>query len=77
MQIVKALKSKAEKCRIHIRNVRKKYLVVVNLGKQGKLDGVGKDEAFRCLKELDDVTHEVIDVLNKGIEEKEDKIMNV
>lgn len=49
----------------------------IKLGKEGKLEGISKDDAFRVAKELDAVVEDVIKLVNDAVHQKEASIMAV
>jgi ribosome recycling factor len=76
-QTAKQLQKKAESCRIRIRKVRRKALDIVKKGKDGKLAGISKDDAFAVAKELDGVTDDVIKQIKDLVDTKLESIMAV
>ena len=76
-QTAKQLKKKAESCRQRIRQVRRKAMDVVKKGKDGKIAGVSKDEAFQNGKEIEGVTESVMQSLQTLLDAKMDSIMAV
>ncbi len=76
-QTAKQLKKKAEATKQRIRQVRRKAMEVIKKGKDGKLPGISKDDAFACAKELDTLTESVTDRLQKMVDEKMNSIMAV
>ena len=54
-QTAKALNKKAESCRQRLRKVRRKAMDRVKKGKDGKLAGISKDDAFATGKEVETV----------------------
>jgi ribosome recycling factor len=76
-QSAKHLKQKAESTKQRIRQVRRKAMDVVKKGKDGKLAGVSKDDAFASAKELEALTETVIERLDKLVDEKMQSIMAV
>ena len=74
---VKLLGKQAESGRQRIRGIRRAAMDVVNKGKQGKLEGISKDDAFRVAKEIDALTDEVVKLLNDEVEAKQENIMAV
>uniref|UniRef100_A0A7S4NF79 Ribosome recycling factor domain-containing protein n=1 Tax=Odontella aurita TaxID=265563 RepID=A0A7S4NF79_9STRA len=67
----------AESGRQRVRRIRRAAQDVVKMGKDGKLSGVGEDEAFRAGKDIDAVTEEAIATLNEVVEKKQEAIMAV
>ncbi|KAI2503628.1 Ribosome recycling factor [Fragilaria crotonensis] len=76
-KIVKQLNKQAEASRTRIRNIRRKAMDKIKLGKEGKLEGISKDDAFRVAKELDAVVEDVIKLVNDAVHQKEASIMAV
>jgi ribosome recycling factor len=76
-QTAKQLKKKAESCRQRIRQVRRKAMDVVKKGKDGKLPGVSKDDAFANAKEIDVILDSVMERLKETVDKKMDSIMAV
>lgn len=76
-QTAKQLKQKAEATKQRIRQVRRKAMEVMKKGKDGKIPGISKDEAFASAKELETITEAVTDRLQKLVEEKIKSIMVV
>lgn len=74
---VKQLGKQAETGRTRIRNIRRAALDVVKKGKDGKLEGISKDDAFRVSKEIDGVTEDAIQLLNQEVEHKQESVMAV
>ena len=76
-QTAKQLQKKAESCRQRIRKVRRKAMDVVKKGKDGKLAGISKDDAFATAKELDSVTDDVVKQIKDLVDAKLESIMAV
>jgi ribosome recycling factor len=74
---VKQLGKVAENTKQRIRRIRRAALDVVKKVKDGKVEGISEDDAFRTGKEIDDVTEECIKVLNDVVQKKQDSIMSV
>lgn len=74
-QMVKELGRQGENGKQRVRNIRRKAMDVVNKGKQGKLEGISKDDAFRVAKEVDSGTDEVLKLLKEMVERKQRSIM--
>jgi ribosome recycling factor len=74
---VKLLGKQAESGRQRIRGIRRAAMDIVSKGKQGKLEGISKDDAFRVSKEIDAVTDEVVKLLNDEVEAKQESVMAV
>jgi len=77
LNLVKQLKKTAEGYRLKLRNIRRKANDKVKLGKDGKLEGVSKDEAFRVAGDIDKITDEFIKQINETLQTKEESIMKV
>ena len=67
----------AESTRQRIRRIRRGAQDVVKKAKDGKLEGISEDDAFRTGKEIDSVTEECIKALNHIVEQKQASVMNV
>lgn len=76
-QTAKQLKKKAESTKQRIRQVRRKAMDLIKRGKDGKLAGVSKDDAFASGKEIDSITESVMERLQKLVDEKMESIMAV
>lgn len=76
-QTAKQLKKKAESTKQRLRQVRRKAMDLVKKGKDGKLAGVSKDDAFSSGKEIDSITEAVMGRLQDLVDEKMDSIMAV
>ena len=76
-QTAKQLQKKHEKVKQRIRGVRRKAMDVVKKGKDGKLSGISKDDAFASGKDVDAVTEEVMETLKGLVDAKMDSIMAV
>lgn len=74
-EIVKELGRQAENGRQRIRKIRRSAMDIVKKGKDGKLDGISKDDAFRVGKDVDAVTEEVLSVLNEIVDKKQKSVM--
>jgi ribosome recycling factor len=74
---VKQLSKQAESARTKIRNIRRKAMEVIKLGKDGKLAGIGKEEAFRAGKEIEAATEEMTKQVDAVLHEKEKSVMAV
>jgi ribosome recycling factor len=74
-EIVKLLHSKAEEAKVAIRNVRHKYLEEVRDAK--KEAHVSEDLEKKYEQEIDKITHEYLDKIEKLMKEKEKEIMEV
>ena len=74
-QTGKQLQKKAEACKQRLRQVRRKAMDVVKKGKDGKLAGISKDDAFASGKEIDAVTDSAMESLKHIVDEKMDSIM--
>lgn len=76
-QTAKQLKRKTEACRQRIRQVRRKAMDKVKKGKDGKIPGISKDDAFANAKAIDNVTESVVKTITDIAEKKLDSIMAV
>lgn len=74
-EIVKELGNKAENGRQRVRKIRRAAMDIVKKGKDGKLDGISKDDAFRLGKDVESVTEEVLAILNDLVEKKQKSVM--
>jgi ribosome recycling factor len=74
-EIVKELGRQAENGRQRVRKIRREAMDVVKKGKDGKLEGISKDDAFRVGKDVEGVTEEVLAVLNDIVEKKQKSVM--
>jgi ribosome recycling factor len=74
-EIVKELGRQAENGRQRIRKIRRSAMDIVKKGKDGKLEGISKDDAFRVGKEVDSVTEEVLSLLNGIVDKKQKSVM--
>jgi len=77
-QTAKQLKKKAEATKQRIRQVRRKAMELVKKGKDGKLTGISKDDAFASGKEIDALVETILsERLQKLVDEKMKSIMAV
>ena len=74
-KLKKSVKKRAESCKQRLRGVRRKAMDIVKKGKDGKLTGVSKDDAFASGKEIEAVSEAATETLNTIVEEKVDSIM--
>eukprot|EP00546_Thalassionema_frauenfeldii_P007603 CAMPEP_0178919472 /NCGR_PEP_ID=MMETSP0786-20121207/14456_1 /TAXON_ID=186022 /ORGANISM="Thalassionema frauenfeldii, Strain CCMP 1798" /LENGTH=257 /DNA_ID=CAMNT_0020593407 /DNA_START=322 /DNA_END=1095 /DNA_ORIENTATION=+ len=74
---VKNLRKQAETARARIRKLRRKPMAQIKAGKEGKLEGISKDDAFRISQEIDSVTESVIKQVDSVLVEKEKTVMTV
>jgi ribosome recycling factor len=74
-EIVKLLHSKAEEAKVAIRNVRHKYLEEVRAAKEEA--HISEDLEKKYEQEIDKITHEYLDKIEKLTKEKEKEIMEV
>ena len=74
-EIVKELGRQAENGRQRVRKIRRSAMDVIKKGKDGKLEGISKDDAFRLGKDVESVTEEVLSVLNDIVEKKQKSVM--
>ena len=75
-EIVKELGRQAENGRQRVRKIRRTAMDIVKKGKDGKLEGISKDDAFRVGKDVDSVTEEVLSVLNGIVDKKQKSVMD-
>ncbi len=74
-EMIKVARSKAEEGRVSIRNVRRKAKEQIDkLVKDGE---TGEDEGRRAEKELDDVTHRYVSVIDELVKHKEAELLEV
>jgi len=76
-QLVREVGQTTEKYRQRIRGVRQKTNDCIKQAKDGKLEGVSRDDAFRAAKDIDKVTEEIMRKINATLQQKEKSIMNV
>ena len=74
-EMVKELGRQGENGKQRVRNIRRKAMDVIQKGKQGKLEGISKDDAFRVGKEVDAVTEEVLAILKDIVERKQKSVL--
>ena len=75
-EIVKEIGRQAENGKQRVRKIRRSAMDIIKKGKDGKLEGISKDDAFRLGKDVDGVTEEVLGVLNQIVEKKQNSVMN-
>ena len=75
-EIVKELGRQAENGRQRVRQIRRDAMDIVKKGKDGKLEGISKDDAFRVGKEVESITEEVLAALNVIVEKKQKSVMD-
>ncbi|HWS32948.1 MAG TPA: ribosome recycling factor [Actinoplanes sp.] len=74
-EMIKVARSKAEDSRVAIRNVRRKAKDQIDkLVKDGE---TGEDEGRRAEKELDDLTHRYVSVVDELLKHKEAELLEV
>jgi ribosome recycling factor len=73
--MIKVARSKAEEGRVAIRNIRRK--AKEQLDKMIKDGETGEDEGRRAEKELDDVTHRYVSVVDELVKHKEAELLEV
>ena len=76
-KLSKSVKKRAESCKQRLRGVRRKAMDVVKKGKDGKLAGISKDDAFASGKEIEALSEATAETLKTIVEEKMDSIMAV
>ena len=74
-EMIKVARSKAEEGRVAIRNVRRK--AKEQLDKLVKDGEAGEDDGRRAEKELDDVTHRYVSVVDELLKHKEAELLEV
>ena len=74
-EMIKVARSKAEEGRVAIRNVRRK--AKDQLDRLVKDGGAGEDEGRRAEKELEDVTHRYVAVVDELLKHKEAELLEV
>ncbi len=73
--MIKVARSKAEEGRVAIRNVRRKAKEQID--KLVKDGGTGEDDGRRAEKELDDITHRYVSVVDELVKHKEAELLEV
>jgi ribosome recycling factor len=76
-KLAKSVKKRAESCKQRLRGVRRKAMDVVKKGKDGKLPGVSKDDAFASGKDIEAASEAAVKTLNTIVAEKMETIMAV
>eukprot|EP00536_Pseudo-nitzschia_multiseries_P009458 jgi/Psemu1/200782/e_gw1.264.44.1 len=76
-KLSKSVKKRAESCKQRLRGVRRKAMDVVKKGKDGKLPGISKDEAFASAKEIEAASETASETIKTIVAEKMDSIMAV
>ena len=74
-EVTKELGRQAENTRQRIRSIRRKAMDIVKRGKEGKLDGISKDDAFRVEKDIESITKEVLLRLDDIVAKKQKSVM--
>jgi ribosome recycling factor len=74
-EYVKVVKSMAEDARVSVRNIRRDARKL--LESAGKDGDISKDELERAEKELDKMTQDSVDAIDKAFERKEHELMEV
>ena len=74
-EIVKELGRQAENGRQRVRRIRRGAMDVVKKGKDGKMEGTSKDDAFRVGKDIESVTEEILLRLNDIVAKKQKSVM--
>ena len=75
--IVKQLGTIAENSRQRIRRIRRAAQDVVKKGKDGNLQGISKDDAFRVGKDIDTVTEDCVKRVNEILDKKQSSVLAV
>jgi ribosome recycling factor len=73
--MIKVARTKAEESRVAIRNVRRK--AKEQLDKLVKDGDTGEDDGRRAEKELDDVTHRYVSIVDELVKHKEAELLEV
>jgi len=76
-KLSRSVKKRAESCKQRLRGVRRKVMEVVKKGKDGKIPGVSKDDAFSSSKDIEAMSEAAVETLNSIVAEKMDSIMAV
>ncbi|VEU37466.1 unnamed protein product [Pseudo-nitzschia multistriata] len=76
-KLSRSVKKRAESCKKRLRGVRRKAMDAVKKGKDGKLAGVSKDDAFASGKEIEAASEAATERLKAVVAEKMDSIMAV
>lgn len=72
---IKIAKTKAEDARISVRNIRRHAKEAID--KLEKDGDVGKDDAHRAEKQLDDLTHKTVEHIDEVLKHKEAELLEV
>lgn len=75
-EMVKEVGRQAENGRQRVRKIRRTAMDVISRGKQGKLEGISKDDAFRAGKDVEAATEEVLGAFKGIVEKKQRSIMD-
>ena len=75
--LVKQLSKTAESTRQKVRNIRRRAQSIIKPAKDGNMEGVSKDDAFRVSKQIDSSTEQVISSLNAIVEHKKSSILSI
>jgi ribosome recycling factor len=76
-KLSKSAKKRAESCKQRLRGVRRKAMDIVKKGKDGKIPGVSKDDAFSSGKEIEAASEATVASIDSIVTEKIDSIMSV
>ncbi|OEU10177.1 ribosome recycling factor [Fragilariopsis cylindrus CCMP1102] len=76
-KLSKSAKKRAESCKQRLRGVRRKAMDIVKKGKDGKIPGVSKDDAFSSGKEIETASEATVASIDSIVTEKIDSIMSV
>lgn len=74
---MKQLGKTAEITRQRIRRIRRGAQDVVKKAKDGKMEGISEDDAYRVGKEIDAITEECVKTLNEIVDKKQTSVMDV
>lgn len=76
-KLSRSVKKRAESCKQRLRGVRRKAMDVVKKGKDGKLAGVSKDDAFALGKEIEAASEAASETIKTIVDEKMESILAV
>ena len=74
MILVKQLHNMVDRHKARIRNIRKRANDKIKKAKDGKIDGISKDDAFRVGKDIDQLTHDMNEKMMEMLAKKEKTI---
>uniref|UniRef100_A0A7S2WDC2 Ribosome recycling factor domain-containing protein n=1 Tax=Eucampia antarctica TaxID=49252 RepID=A0A7S2WDC2_9STRA len=76
-QLANQLSKLAETSRQRIRKVRRDAQHIIKKAKDGKMEGISKDDAFRVAKTIDTSTENTIALLNSAIDKKKESVLTL